>query len=112
MSDDEFRQMLAAVSAEFKAGLPARIAAIDDLWGRVLGGASPAGSLAELIRELHSLAGSAATFGQAEVGAAAAAAESRLEPSREAGQVPDEASRVAVSRLLEALRTAAAARPD
>ena len=105
MSDDEFRNMLAAVSAEFRQGLPARIAAIDGLWVRVTGGDPEA--MTELIRALHTLAGSAETFGLADVGNAAAAAESGLEPHRDGGRVPDAAAQPGITRLLDALRRAA-----
>jgi chemotaxis protein histidine kinase CheA len=106
MSDDEFRQMLAAVSAEYRAGLPARLAGIDALWGQVMRGADAAQVMNDLILALHSIAGSAETFGLTAVGRAAAAAESRLEPYRDARQTPDAASCAEVTRLLEALRLA------
>lgn len=103
MSDDEFRQMLAAVSAEYRAGLPARIAGIDELWGRIMRGVDTAQAMNDLIRALHSIAGSAETFGLTAVGEAAAAAESRLEPYRDVQQMPDAVLRAEVTRLLESL---------
>lgn len=108
MSDDEFRQMLDAVSAEFRASLPARLAGIDELWGCVTGSGHNAQQMDDLIRMLHKIAGSAETFGLTAVGQAAAAAESALEPYRGSRQMPDAASRAEITRLLEALRHAAA----
>ncbi len=109
MSDDDFSRMMAALSAEFRQGLPGQMATVDRLWQRLSSGHTEAASMAELIRTLHTLAGSAGTFGLAEVGAAAAAAESGLETYREAGAVADEAGRAEISRVLEALRRAASA---
>jgi len=63
MSDDEFRQMMAAFSAEFCADLPSRIESIDSLWGQIIHGEHMPQRMEELIRVLHKIAGSAATFG-------------------------------------------------
>lgn len=107
MSDDEFRQMLAAVSAEFRASLPARMADIDWLWRQVSGGDHAAQQMDDLIRAVHKIAGTAETFGLAAVGQAAAAAESGLGPYRGLAQMPDAASIAEITRLLEILRRAA-----
>jgi HPt (histidine-containing phosphotransfer) domain-containing protein len=107
MSDDEFRQMLAAVSAEFRAGLPARLADIDQLWQQIIGGDHASQRIADLIRAVHKIAGSAETFGLTAVGQAAAALESRLEPYRDMQQPPDAGFRTEIARLLEDLRRAA-----
>lgn len=112
MSDDEFRQMLAAVSAEFRAGLPARMAGIDVLWEQIVRGGNAAQPMDDLIRALHKIAGSAETFGLTAVGQAAAAAESRLEPYRDGQQMPDAGLQAEITRLLETLRRAAGADVD
>lgn len=111
MSDDEFRQMLIAVSAEFRAELPGRIAEIDSLWGQIVHGEYSPQCMAELIRAVHKLAGSAETFGLGAVGQAAAAAESSLEPYRDAPRPPDAAAQGGISQLLQALRDAATVQP-
>lgn len=108
MSDDEFRQMLAVVSAEYRAGLPARIAGIEELWDQVMRGGGAAQTMNDLILALHSIAGSAETFGLTAVGRVAAAAESCLEPYRDVQPMPD-VTRAEVTRLLETLRLAAGA---
>lgn len=108
MSDDEFRQMMIAVSAEFRADLNGRLAGIDGLWAQIANGEHSPQRMADLIRAVHKIAGSAETFGLAAVGEAAAVAESRLEPYRDAPQPPDAVSRAEITRLLKALRDAAA----
>jgi HPt (histidine-containing phosphotransfer) domain-containing protein len=108
MSDDEFRQMMAAVSAEFRAELPARIAGIDALWAQIIHGEHSPQRMEELIRAVHKLAGSAETFGLGAVGQAAAAAESRLEPLRDALQPPAASAQGEITQLLTTLRDAAA----
>lgn len=111
MSDDEFRQMLIAVSAEFRAELPVRIAGIDALWVQIIHGEHSPQRMADLIRAVHKLAGSAETFGLGAVGLAAAAAESRLESYRDALQAPDAAAQGEITQLLDNLRNAAAVQP-
>jgi HPt (histidine-containing phosphotransfer) domain-containing protein len=107
VSDNEFRQMLAAVSAEFRAGLAVRLADIDQLWGQIIGGDCSSQPMADLIRAVHRIAGSAETFGLTAVGQAAAALESRLESYRDMQQRPDAECRAEIARLLEVLRRAA-----
>lgn len=64
------RAQFDALIAEYRAELPAKIAQMEALWS--------AGRIAELKRVLHTLAGSAGTFGLPEVGDAARAAEECL----------------------------------
>ena len=111
MSDDEFRQMLIAVSAEFRAELPVRIAGIDSLWGQIIHGEHSPQRMADLILAIHKIAGSAETFGLAVVGQAAAAAEARLELLRDAPLPPDVAAQGEITSLLDILRHAAAGQP-
>lgn len=99
--------MMAAVSAEFRAGLPQRMAGIDELWRQVSGTGDCTQPMAELILALHMIAGSAATFGMDAVGQAAAAAESRLEPYRGSAPAPDAAAQAEITLLLEALHRVA-----
>ncbi|MBX3650831.1 MAG: Hpt domain-containing protein [Burkholderiales bacterium] len=107
MSDDELRRMLAAVSAEFRAGMPARLATIDALWGRILRGDETSTALDELVRALHVIAGSAGTFGAEAFGRAAAAAEAALDPYRDSRQLPNAAAQAEIAQLLEALHQSA-----
>ena len=64
------REELDALLAEYRASLPQKLALIDALLAE--------GRMAELRRALHTLAGSAGTFGLASVGTAARAAEELL----------------------------------
>lgn len=104
--DDEFRQMLAALSAEFRGELPERLAAINTLWDSVVAGRHDAAQMDELIRAVHKIAGSAGTFGLAALGDAAAAMEARLEPYRGTAQRLDDVVREDITGLLNQLRQA------
>jgi HPt (histidine-containing phosphotransfer) domain-containing protein len=106
MSNEELHRLMAAVNAEFRAVLPARIAAIDALWEQIARDENTAQCMQELSRAVHALAGSAETFGCAAVGKAAAAAEAALEPHRDAGS-PPEAVQAEIAQRLEALRRVA-----
>jgi hypothetical protein len=101
---DEFRRQLEALNAEYRSGLPAKLAEIDALWAR-------SGADAALLRALHSMAGSAKTFGVKGVSEAAAAAEHYLAPFCERGIAPKAAERSEFERLLGALKRAAAGAP-
>jgi HPt (histidine-containing phosphotransfer) domain-containing protein len=89
------RAELDALLAEYRANLPATLARIDALLGKA--------KYAELARELHTLAGSAGTFGLPEVGTAAAAAEAYLEAC---GCGPDDRQRAELQQLLARIRHA------
>lgn len=107
MDADEFKRQIEAFSADYRAGLPEKLARIDVLWQALGAGASDAGACAELLRALHTIAGSAKTFGLSEVGNAARAAENFLEPFCAGGAMPRAADREAFGQLLGALRQSA-----
>lgn len=92
MSEDPF----AALRAEYRAALPQRLHAIEQLRAALAAGTLPAGQRRELQRQLHSLAGSGKTFGLPEVGAAARAAEALLE-------APGEPDWALLERLIRAI---------
>ena len=77
----------ALLQVEFQRGLPARIEQMEAAWAEAERGALPA--LATLQRHVHSLAGSAGTFGAQAVGYAARALEQVLKPHAEAPSAPD-----------------------
>lgn len=124
MDADAFKAELAKFNADYRAALPARLDDMDALWARFsasvsagagardVGGmdaaAMDAAALADLHRLLHTLAGSAKTFGLAPVSAAAREAEHALDPCIAAGNAPDAAERARIAALLEALRRCAA----
>jgi chemotaxis protein histidine kinase CheA len=107
MSAEEFRKQIEALRAEYRAGLPAKLAELDDLWHSLANGAMKPDRIADLRRGLHSLAGSARTFGVDGVGEAAAAAESWLEPYCSRSAVPGPAEQTEFRRLLDALKRTA-----
>ena len=109
MSPATFRQYLAKASAEYRAGLGARLARIESAWQALADGAFAA-NLADVERELHSIAGSAETFGLPSVGQAARAAEAAVERYRARGAMPTPAQRTRFERLLDALKRAALGR--
>jgi len=107
MDTDEFKRQMETFSAEYRAGLPAKLERIDSLWQALREGASDVGACVELLRALHTIAGSAKTFGLSAVGNAARAAENFLEPFCTSGAMPEASHREAFGRLLGALRQSA-----
>lgn len=87
-----------ALLAEYRTGLPQKLARLDELLA--------AGRLPDLGRELHTLAGSAGTFGLPKVGEAARAAETYL---LGCGGKLDPAQRAELTLLLQELGASIAA---
>lgn len=106
-ADDDLRRELQALSAEYRASLPQRLHDIDAAWSAVKRGEGDHESVRIVLRNLHSMAGSALTFGMPELGKAAAAAEDWLEPYHERSEVPPGGARDAFEPLLAAVRQAA-----
>lgn len=105
---DEFRRQLDLLSADYRARLPEKTAEIARLWGNLVTGMAPTTSLVDLRRELHTLCGSAKTFGAGYVSDLAAAAEALVEPICEQGSLPGAAEIAEMTRLLDALQRSAA----
>ena len=101
MSESLLEAELAALRAEYRDDLKPRIAALEALRADLASGAAPAARIRELHRGLHSIAGSAKTFGLPTVSDAAREAERLLEPHCDAGAPPPDWERL--RRLLEAL---------
>jgi HPt (histidine-containing phosphotransfer) domain-containing protein len=97
-------QLLAEAKAEYRRTLPGKLAQIESLWFARINGTLPPEEFAGLQRLVHTIAGSAKTFGLPAVGDAARALELAISPSDSpAGPMPaDEAARV--RKLVEALR--------
>ena len=89
--------------AEYRSEMPAKLARLDALWSRVTSGNAGVEELAELRRALHTIAGSAGSFGLPEIGDAARAAENFLESTSDLGAE----QRAEFARLLGELRSAA-----
>ena len=108
MTADAFKHQLAALSAEYRGELPGKLDRVENLWRDLTAGAVGPERLIDLVRELHSIAGSARTFGVAGVSEAAAAAESWLEPFTARHKLPASPKQAEFARLLGELRRAAA----
>ena len=104
-----FRQFLKKAGAEYRARLGTRLARIEHAWRGLTPGAGVANA-ADLERELHSIAGSAETFGLPELSRAARAAESAVQRYRARVATPTPAQRARFERLLAALKRAALGR--
>lgn len=116
MSNEAFRKALVELSAEYRGSLPGKLAEIDSLWAALRGGSEPVARVADLRRLLHTIAGSARTFGLAEVGSSAKLAENFLGPfcGEEGSPAPEctlpaAADGLAFDALLEGLRRSATA---
>ncbi|MCU0972419.1 MAG: Hpt domain-containing protein [Burkholderiales bacterium] len=108
MTAVEFRRQLDLLSADYRARLPEKTAELARLWGSLVSGMVPTTSLGDLRRELHTLSGSAKTFGAGYVSELAAAAEVLVEPFCEQGSLPGAAEIAEIARLLDALQRSAA----
>ncbi|MEO8039683.1 MAG: Hpt domain-containing protein [Betaproteobacteria bacterium] len=100
---------LAEVSREFVRTLPSKLEDVVSLWTALADGAATPEQSQALYRNVHSLAGSAKTFGCAPVSAAARTLEYQLKPvvARPGALAPDERSRL--QSLVEALLASAPA---
>lgn len=112
MSDaDDLAAELAALAAEYRANLAPRLDALDARAASLGGGEADAAPLKELRRELHTIAGSAKTFGLPAVTDAARAAEHYLDPICDTGQPFGPPELKALKTMLAALRQAAETPP-
>src|SRR4029453_3416189 len=74
----DFEQQMKVLKTDFKRALPERIARIEGLWSGFQSIEPTSQHVRELKRAFHMLAGSASTFGFADVGEAARVAERAL----------------------------------
>ena len=103
--DDDLARELEALGAEYRASLAQRLSDIDTAWSAVTRG--DASALRTLLRGLHSIAGSALTFGLPELSRSAATAEDWIEPYNERQEAPPPAAHAAFDALLAAVRRTA-----
>lgn len=99
-----FLAFLEEQRADYRHSLPGRLAQIETLWRQVLNDETPAAALANLERCAHSLAGSGATFGFADIGAAARVLELAVNPLVGAAPALPPAARAEVERAIELLQ--------
>lgn len=103
-TSDAFKQQLLLLSAEYRAMLPAKLAELEALWQQIATGSEQPQACRDLLRELHTLAGSAKTFGVAGLSTSARQAELFLEPFCEQGAMPQAPDREAFACLMDAVR--------
>jgi len=104
---DELAAELAALEAEYRDKLAARLDALDALAAQLSSGEASASGLRDLYRALHTIAGSARTFRLPAVSEAARAAERYLEPICAEANALSAPQQDDLRALLAALRKAA-----
>ncbi len=109
MPSEQFNQYFQALTAEYRAALPDKLRHIESLWKACTDGVEPLARMQTLLRELHSIAGAASTFGLPAVGEAAAAAEGFLGPLCAAGTLPSAVHQIELDALLLSLKQVAEA---
>ena len=77
-SQSDVKKQLAALQQAFELSIPAKLSTIEQLWGDISQAKNGETSLAELHRIVHSLSGSAGTFGAVSIGLAARDLEQRI----------------------------------
>ena len=102
MSLRRLGQEFEKLRAEYRQSMPEKLARVEKLWTLVSGTKSVGPPLRELCRELHTIAGSAGTFGLPQLSEAALAAENHLIASASIG----EPERETMARLLAELKNA------
>src|SRR3954468_8195155 len=107
MPDDDFARELEGLSADYRASLPQRLRDIDAAWTALRRGEGSTDAVLTVLHNLHSMAGSALTFGMPALGKDAAAAEDWIDPYHERAELPPPAAQDAFEPLLRAVRQAA-----
>jgi len=107
---DELAAELARLSAEYRVTLARRLDALDAILVALSAEQAGADDLHELHRVLHSIAGSARTFGLPAVSEAARAGEALIAPWFDSREIPRADDWAALKDILCALRKAADAR--
>lgn len=95
-----------ALRAEYRNGMPARLEKLGTLWSRLASGSAGVQAVADLLLELHAIAGSAGSFGLPRLSEAAHAAEAFLAESTARGAKLGPEEERQFNRLLGELRNA------
>ena len=112
MDSETFKKYLSALSADYRATLAEKLVHIDQMWKELTAGSTAFGPMTTLHRELHTLAGSAKTFGLPAVSEAARVAEHFIEPYALVGALPAAPKLIEFENLLAVLRESAGPNPD
>lgn len=105
----EFRRKLGGLSAAYRTSLPATVAALRSEWQRLAAGDADPKVAHELRRSVHSIAGSAGSFGLQQVSACALELERFLDELPGPAGLPRPQDAEEFQRLLAALEGAVAA---
>lgn len=107
---NNIKEKLEGLRKSYSSQLPEKIAQIEDLWSAVPQGEWDAGHLRDLGHDLaskaHTIAGSAASFGFANVSSIARVLEKDFKAILEAGTGPDETLKAAINSSISALKKA------
>ncbi len=98
---EEFQKFLADQRAEYKNGLPGKVAEIRALWHEVNEHAEVVKPLKDLERMAHTLAGTAGTLGFRDIGTTAKALELLVEHALEAGPALTLAQRSEIAQAID-----------
>ena len=104
-------ETLQQMAKQFGANLPARVAEIADLWQLLSAGRGASELPQTLHRKVHSLTGSAQTFGYAPVSEAARRLDSQLVPFASSEQCPDPSQLASLAGLVVALQSSVGCTP-
>lgn len=106
MSKDghEVKNKLEALRAAFAGQIPERIRQIEGLWNSLLGNAWDGKTAADLLRLIHMLAGSSASFGFNALSSAARTLEVKIKDIVEKGEMPDESVRTSITASLGTMK--------
>ncbi len=104
------KRTIAMLRDDYASKLPGKIAEIEELRRRLLAADAPVAELQDVVRMVHGIADSGATFGLAVASDAARELARFLNPIHAAGRLPDAAERTRVAALIAALKQAATSR--
>ncbi len=105
--DEKVQEQLRQLRARYAAEVPARIAALVEHWGQVSGVTWAPEAADALLRIVHGLAGSGATFGYVKLSEAARNLELALRPACEAGVALSAAAKERLAALVSLVVAAA-----
>lgn len=101
---DSIRERLRALREAYRAQMPEKVSQIEEVWSSLLKDSGERDDLDAVLRLVHTLAGSSASFGLKEVSAAARSLEEELKTAVEKGYDSRRVASLPVSALLEKLK--------
>lgn len=101
----ELERKIAAIVDRYRRELPHRVAELREQWSALAYAGEPQPVLERMFRIAHTLKGSSATLGFAEVSAEAGRVDASLRPLLQRPRQPDEVERLHIQAALERLTT-------